>query len=144
MYVRSLLAQAGVIHSEVPGGEDYLAVDISVIFPVGTVTAQVKTGTKKPNADGSISVSTTEKWREKWATPKTPIFLVYVRLEKAPPPDWLEHGDLHTVVHARAHWLRVNGLSLPTAKLPSENRLTASTFDEWAGCFDDFGEAAGA
>ncbi|PND54435.1 hypothetical protein CRM90_27945 [Mycobacterium sp. ENV421] len=144
MYVRSLLAQAGVIHNEIPGGEDYLAVDIAAVFPVGTVTVQVKTGTATPNQDGSISVSTTPEWRAKWANTQTPVFLVYVRLEKTPPPDWLQHEDLSTVLHARALWLRVNNLSAPTVKLPSSNRLTASTFDKWADEFGDFGEAAGA
>jgi hypothetical protein len=145
MYVRSILAQAGVIHAEVPGGEDHLAVDIAVIFPVGTVTVQVKTGaSKEPNSDGSFSVSTTEKWRDKWANAKTPVFLVYVHLEEDQPPDWVDHADAHTVIHAHAHWLKVNNLSDASAKLPLDNRLTATTFDEWAEEFDAFGEAASA
>ncbi len=145
MYVRSILAQAGVVNSEVPGGEDHLAVDIAVVLPMGPITVQVKAGTKKPNRDGSISVPTTKEWREKWAAAKTPVFLVYVRLEKALASEWVDHEQLQTVVHARAHWLKVNDLSVASAKLPAQNRLTAETFDEWAEELNRlFGEVAGA
>lgn len=140
MYVRSILAQAGIIHAEVSGGEDHLAVDLTLTFPVGPVTVQVKTGTKNPNKDGSISVSTTKGWREKWQEAKTPVYLIYVRLEKEPPTDWIDHATLHTTVHARAHWVQVNDLSVATAKVPKSNRLTAATFDNWV---DDFNAAFG-
>lgn len=145
MYFRSLLAQAAVINGEISGGEDHLAVDLTVTFPVGSVTVQVKTGTKKVNKHGVIAVSTTKKWRDKWAVAKTPVYLVYVRLEKGQAADWIEHGDMHTLVHARAHWLRVDGLSDPTAKVPVANRLTSETFDEWVDDFEAaFGQAASA
>lgn len=145
MYVRSLLAQAGVVHNEVPGGEDHLAVDLTLTFPVGSVSVQVKTGTKKPNKDGSISVPTTKSWREKWQEAKTPVYLVYVRLEKEPPTDWLEHADLHTIVHARALWTQVNELSAANAKVPGTNRLTAATFESWVDDFNtSWGKAASA
>ncbi len=140
MYVRSLLAQAGVANNEIPGGEDHLAVDLTLTFPVGTVTVQVKTGTKKPNKDGSISVPTTKAWRDKWQQTKTPVYLVYVRLEKEPPADWIDHASLHTTVHARAHWVQVNNLSVASAKVTESNRLTAATFDSWV---DDFNAAFG-
>lgn len=144
MYVRSILAQAGIINTEVAGGEDHLAVDIVAVLPVGPITVQVKAGTKKPNKDGSISVSTTQAWREKWAAAKTPVFLVYVRLEKELPTDWIGHEDLHTVLHARAQWLKVNDLSVASAKLPKRNRLTAETLDKWVEEFNTaFGEVAG-
>lgn len=140
MYFRSILAQAAVIHGEIQGGEDHLAVDMTLTFPVGSVTVQVKTGTKKVTKKGTISVSTTKKWREKWAEAKTPVYLVYIRLEKNLPRDWIEHAEIHTTLHARAHWVRVNGLSEPTAKVPVMNRLTVETFDEWV---DDFNAAFG-
>lgn len=145
MYVRSLLAQAGVIHNEVSGGEDHLAVDLTLIFPVGSVSVQVKTGTQKPLKDGSISVRTTDAWRAAWQATKTPVYLVYVRLEKKPPADWIEHPDLHTVVHARALWTQANGLSEASAKLPASNRLTAATFESWVNDFNSsWGRAASA
>jgi hypothetical protein len=145
MYVRSILAQAGVVHGEVSGGEDHLAVDLTLTFPVGTVTVQVKTGTKKPNKNGSISVSTSKAWREKWQKAKTPVYLIYVRLEREPPADWIEHADLHTTIHARAHWARVNELSAASAKVPESNRLTSATFDGWVDDFNAaFGKAASA
>jgi Domain of unknown function (DUF4365) len=93
MYVRSLLAQAGVTNNEVPGGEDYLAVDIAAFFPRAIVTLQVKAGMKKPNEDGSISVPTTKAWRDKWAEAQNPVFLVYVRLEKNPSSQWDRSPD---------------------------------------------------
>lgn len=143
MYVRSLLAQVGVVHNEIPGGEDHLAVDLVLVFPVGPVTVQVKTGTKRPNKEGSIAVSTTPEWRDKWREARTPVYLVYVRLERKPPARWIEHEDLRTTVHARAHWLRVNGLSAASAKVPVRNRLTAITFDGWVKEFEQaFGKAA--
>jgi uncharacterized protein DUF4365 len=145
MYVRSILAQAAVVNNEVPGGEDHLAVDLALIFPVGSVTAQVKTGTKKPNRDGSITVSVEESWKKKWAEAKTPVYLVYVYLEKKPPLDWAEHADAHTTLHARGHWIRVNAVSAASVRVPVSNRLTADTFDEWVGDFNAlYGKAASA
>lgn len=143
MYVRSILAQAGVVHSEVAGGEDHLAVDLALLFPVGPVTVQVKTGTKRPNKDGSISVPTTGEWRDKWRQAKTPVYLIYVRLEKRPPAHWIEHAELRTTVHARAQWVRVNSLSVASVKVPVSNRLTATTLDGWVDDFERaFGKAA--
>src|SRR5680860_1579379 len=145
MYVRSLLAQAAVAHNEVPGGEDHLAVDLALIFPEGPVTVQVKCGTKQPNKDGSITVPVTAAWKKKWADALTPVYLVYVRLEKAPPADWAEHGIAHTTIHARAHWARVNAVSAASVSVPLSNRLTAETFDAWVGEFvAQFGKAASA
>jgi hypothetical protein len=62
MYFRSLLAQAGVAHGEFSPGEDYLAVDVTVEFPTGGVRVQIKTGTKRLNMDGSITVPVTDVW----------------------------------------------------------------------------------
>jgi Domain of unknown function (DUF4365) len=142
MYVRSILAQAGVINNEVPGGEDHLAVDLMLVFPVGPVTVQVKAGTTTPNRDGSITVPVEESWREKWAQTRTPVFLVYVRLEKEPPNEWVDHADLHTLLHARAHWLKVNGMSGASVRVPLANRLTVKTFESWVAEFNRFGKAA--
>lgn len=142
MYVRSLLAQAGVINNEVASGEDHLAVDLTLVFPVGPVTVQVKAGTTEPNNDGSITVSIAESWRRKWAQTITPVFLIYVRLEKDSPTDWVEHGDLHTLLHAHAHWLKVNELSGANVRVPLANRLTVETFGQWVSEFDRFGKAA--
>lgn len=143
MYVRSLLTQAGVVHNEIPGGEDHLAIDLTLTFPVGSVSVQVKTGTKSPNKDGSISVPTRQDWRDKWHAAKTPVYLVYVRLEKEPPADWIEHADLSTLIHARALWTRVNDLSVANAKVPESNRLTAATFGGWVEDFTtSWGKAA--
>jgi hypothetical protein len=71
--------------------------------------------------------------------------LVYVRLEKGQPPDWLEHPTLATTVHARAHWVRVNGLSAASASVPLGNRLSLATFATWNQQVEDcFGEVVNA
>lgn len=131
MYVRSILAQAGVGNEETTTGEDYYAVDLTVNLPSAKVSVQVKAGTKPPNRDGSFSVGTKTDWRKIWAETVMPVYLVYVHLEKRPPPDWVEHSAVCTTIHARAHWMRVNSLSAPTAKVPAANRLTVATFAEW-------------
>lgn len=136
-YVRSLLAQAGVAHSETSGGEDHLAVDVFVYFPSGACGVQIKAGTKARNKDGSITVPVVSNWKTKWAANKLPVYLVYVHLEKTSPSDWIGHEDLQTVVHAKALWAQVNHVSGMSVKLPSANQLTADTFALWAEAFDD-------
>lgn len=136
-YVRSLLAQAGVVHSETSGGEDHLAVDITVNFQSGACIVQVKAGTKDRNKDGSITVPVNEAWKAKWAANALPVYLVYVHLEKAPPSDWIGHENFQTVVHAKALWAQINHVSGKSVGLPRDNQLTADTFDLWAEAFDD-------
>lgn len=135
MYVRSLLAQAGVGHEETASGEDHLAVDLNLNFPMGTVRAQVKCGTQARNQDGSLSVSTSAKWREKWAGMAIPVYLIYVRLDKIPSDDWVDNFPLSTTTYAHAHWARVNRVLSPTVTLPASNLLTAHTFEAWATTF---------
>lgn len=143
MYFRTLLAQAAIVHSEVSGGEDHLAVDLSLTFPVGPVTAQVKSGRSTPNSDGSITVDVTESWKSKWANTKTPVYLVYVRIEKDPPIEWVEHPERHTMLHAYALWERVNDVTGASVRIPATNRLTAATFNTWVDDFNSlWGKAA--
>ncbi|MBN7296616.1 DUF4365 domain-containing protein [Mycobacteroides abscessus] len=148
MYFRSLLAQAGVANNESSSGEDHLAVDVTVEFIAGGVRVQIKTGTKSLNKDGSLTVPVKDDWKAKWSAARVPVYLVYVHLEKAPPPQWIEHEDAHTVVHARALWARVNAVKGKSVRLPAQNRLTAETFATWAGEFDEpnrgWGKAASA
>jgi hypothetical protein len=136
MYFRSLLAQAGVVHGEISSGEDHLAVDVTLEFVAGGVRVQIKTGTKSLNKDGSLTVPVKDEWKAKWSAAQVPVFLVYVHLEKAPPPQWIEHQDAYTVVHARALWARVNSVTGKSVRLPAQNRLTAETFATWASEFD--------
>ncbi|MCZ4078956.1 DUF4365 domain-containing protein [Rhodococcus sp. H36-A4] len=136
MYMRSVLTQAGVAHEEFSPGEDYLAVDGNISFATGTVRVQIKTGTTKPNKDGSITVPLRDDWIRKWALCTLPVFLVYVRLERDVGPEWLEHHDQHTVMYARAQWIRVNQVTAKSVRVPRANRLTADTFNDWAAEFD--------
>lgn len=146
MYFRSLLAQAGVAHTETTSGEDHLAVDLNVDFISGSVRVQVKTGTTRYNRDGSITVPVTDGWKAKWAASILPVYVVYVHLEKEPPADWIDHADVHTILHARALWARANSVKGKSVRLPADNRLTAETFDAWADEFEvstrEWGRAA--
>ncbi|ORA27376.1 DUF4365 domain-containing protein [Mycobacterium aquaticum] len=145
MYFRSLLAQAGVAHGEFSGGEDHLAVDVTVELVTGGVRVQIKTGTKALNKDGSLTVPVKNAWKAKWSEALVPVFLVYVHLEKKPPLDWIAHEDAHTVVHARALWAKVNAVKGQSVRLPAQNRLTAATFDTWSEEFKRaWGKAASA
>jgi hypothetical protein len=131
MYVRSLLAQAALGNNETSSGEDHLATDLSVEFRPAPVRVQVKAGCKRRNSDGSYSVSITEKWRKDWRDAKIPVYLVYVHLEHKPPAKWLEHPAVSTMVHAHAYWVRVDGVSVATVRVPTANRLTVDTFKVW-------------
>ncbi|MFZ2243060.1 MAG: DUF4365 domain-containing protein [Gordonia amarae] len=135
MYVRSLLAQAGVANAEFSPGEDHLAADANVDFPMGPVRVQIKAGRKRLNKDGSITVPVTESWKAKWAVPVIPVYLIYVRLGKEEPAAWIEHESDRTVVHATALWTRVNAVKGRSVRLPAQNRLTAATFEGWADEF---------
>jgi hypothetical protein len=131
MYVRALLAQAALANEETSPGEDHLATDLNVNFRAAPVRVQVKAGRTRRNNDGSYSVSVTEKWRRDWSAAKIPVYLVYVRLEHRPPVKWFEHPASATTVHAHAYWVRVNGLSVATVRVPTSNRLTLDTFKLW-------------
>ncbi|WP_082957225.1 DUF4365 domain-containing protein [Mycolicibacter heraklionensis] len=145
MYFRSLLAQAGVAHGEFQPGEDYLAVDVTVELPQGGVRVQIKTGTKAPNKNGSITVPVKDAWKLKWGKSRVPVFLVYVHLGKSAPAEWIEHQVEHTLVHARALWGKVNNVTGKSVTLPVKNRLTAETFDIWVDEFERaWGKAASA
>lgn len=80
MYIRTLLAQASVVHSEVSGVEDHLAVDLSLTCRIGTVTA----GQDRQEAAEqrcSITVAVTDGWKRKCANTKQPVYR-YVRLDQ--------------------------------------------------------------
>lgn len=145
MYVRSLLAQAGVANAESSPGEDHLATDGTVTFPTGMVLVQIKTGQKEPNKNGSITVPVTDAWKVKWSMQTLPVYLIYVRLQKEDASEWIEHEPKRTVVNATALWTRVNAVKGRSVRLPAKNRLTAETFDGWADEFaretDKWGKA---
>lgn len=145
-YVCSVVAQAALPIPEFKSGEDHLAVDLNVEFPVSPVRVQVKCGGRKANKSGSISVPLDAKWRSKWAQCQIPVYLVYVCLERTSPGDWIDHSDdAQTVLHAHAHWVRVNGVSAASVSIPIANRLSIDTFSTWN---DDaeacFGKGVGA
>lgn len=142
-YVCSVVAQAALPNPEFKSGEDHLAVDLNVEFPASPVRVQVKCGTRSPNKSGSISVPLDAKWRVKWSQSKIPVYLVYVRLEREQPKDWIRHdSDAHTLVHAHAHWVRVNGVSGASVSVPLSNRLSIDTFAAWNDDVEAcFGEA---
>lgn len=132
IYVRSLLAQAALGNSETSSGEDHLATDLNVDFKAAVIRVQVKAGRKRRNKDGSFSVATTQKWREDWTAAQIPVYLVYVHLEHKQPEMWFEHPTASTTVHAHAYWVRVNGVSVASVRVPMANRLTVNTFNQWS------------
>lgn len=131
MYVRGLLAQAGIRNEETSPGEDYGAVDVTVHLTHATVTAQVKTGIKKRNQDGTYSVSVTPEWCAKWAKQRVPVYLVFVALSKRHYCDLVTHGSYTTQWAAHAYWLQVNDALPGTVRVPVQNRLTLDTFVRW-------------
>jgi hypothetical protein len=134
-----------VPHGEFSPGEDYLAVDVTVELPAGGVRVQIKTGTKKLNKDGSITVPLTDAWIAKWAEAQVPVFLVYVKLDRSAPAQWIKHNPAHTVVYAWALWTQVNSVTGQSVRAPAQNRLTAKTFEAWAEEFKrNWGRAASA
>lgn len=142
-YVCAIVAQAGLPNPEFKSGEDHLAVDLNVEFPSSPVRVQVKAGTRSPNRNGSITVPLEAKWRKKWSISKIPVYLVYVRLERSRPDEWIDHSDgVHTLVHAHAHWVRVNGVSAASVRVPLANRLGIETFGQWNDELEEcFGKA---
>jgi hypothetical protein len=144
-YVCSIVAQAALPNPEFKPGEDHLAVDMNVEFPASPVRVQVKCGTITPNRSGFIRVPLEAGWRQKWAASKIPVYLVYVRLEQRHPLSWINHDDdLSTIVHAHAHWVRVNGVSGSSVSVPLSNRLSMATFELWSDELDAcFGEVVG-
>lgn len=138
MYVRAMLAQAALGNSETSPGEDHLSNDLNIHFRQGDIRVQIKAGAaKRRNKDGSFSISLKQKWRTDWAAATIPVYLVYVHLEKKIAGHWLDHPVASTTVHAHAYWVRVNGVSKATVRVPVQNRLTAATFDEWLGDLQD-------
>jgi hypothetical protein len=130
--VNYVVAQAALPNPEFKPGEDHLAVDLNVEFPASPVRVQVKAGSRKANKSGSISVPLNPKWRTKWTRSKIPVYLVYVCLERTSPGDWIDHGHAgRTLIHAHAHWVRVNGVSAASVSVPLSNRLSIDTFALW-------------
>jgi hypothetical protein len=133
MYVRSLLAQAGIAHSEGNPGEDYKAIDVTAHLSRGVVTAQVKTRISPRLSKDSTyySISVTEEWSEKWKGQVLPIYLVLVALAKREYCHMVGHGQKFTTWHAHAYWTQVNDTKRGIVRVPVQNRLTMDTFVQW-------------
>lgn len=131
MYVRGLLAQAGIRNGEPPPGEDYGAVDLTVHLTSAPVTAQIKTGRQRRNRDGTYSVTLKPEWCAKWAGQKVPVYLVFVALSKKNYCDLVSQGGYSTTWHAHAYWLQVNDAQPGTVRVPMKNRLNLDTFEGW-------------
>jgi Domain of unknown function (DUF4365) len=131
MYVRALMAQAGVASSETSPGEDYWGIDVTGLLRHGAVFLQVKSGRARRNADGSYSVSLLSDWCTKWSQQSTPIYLVYVALARRDDPAVVAHLPRSTTWHAHAYWIQVNDAEAGTVRVPVQNRLTLDTFLAW-------------
>ena len=131
MYVRALMAQAGVASTEMSPGEDYWGIDAIGLLRHGSVFIQIKAGRARRNADGSYSVAVTPEWCEKWSRQTTPIYLVYVSLARRADDAVVTHLVRSTTWHAHAYWARVNDALPGTVRVPVQNRLTLDTFLDW-------------
>jgi Domain of unknown function (DUF4365) len=131
LYMRELCALAGLQNSEPPSGEDHLAVDLSVQLPAGPAGVQVKSGTARLNNDGTLSVSLEANWVKKWSANPLPVYLLYVRLSKRDFLQLAHHGTRSTTFFLHAYWVRVNGVTGRTVRVPRENRFTVATFHLW-------------
>lgn len=132
MYVRGLLAQAGIRQEETAPGEDYGAVDLTVHLKSAPVTVQIKTATaKRRNADGTYSVPVSAVWCAKWAAQKVPVYLVLVVLSKKDYAAMVTQAARSTVWHAHAYWVQVNDAQPGTVRVPVQNRFHLGTFEVW-------------
>ena len=104
MYVKALMAQAGVGSSETSPGEDYWGVDLTGLLKHGSVFIQVKCGRARSNRDASYSVPVTPAWCERWSHQSTPIYLVYVALSRRDDSAVIEHLARSTTWYAHAYW----------------------------------------
>jgi len=131
MYVRALLAQAGIRNEESSPGEDYGAVDLTIHLTSAAVTAQVKTGIKRRNRDSTYSVTLKPEWCAKWEGQKVPVYLVFVALSRRNYCDLVTQKDFSTTLYAHAYWLQVNDAQPGTVRVPVKNRLSLDTFQCW-------------
>lgn len=131
IYVRGLLAQAGIRNEETSPGEDYGGVDLTVHLTSAPVTVQVKAGRKRRNKDATYSVPLKPEWCTKWAGQKVPVYLVFVALSKANHADLVAQHAYSTTWYAHAYWMQVNDAAPGTVRVPVENRLNLGTFQVW-------------
>lgn len=131
MYVRALMAQAGVASTETSPGEDYWGVDVIGLLKHGSVFLQVKCGRARRNGDESYSVRLLADWCEKWAHQTTPIYLVYVALSRRDDSTLVTHLAKSTTWHAHAYWTRVNDAQPGTVRVSVQNRFSLDTLLAW-------------
>lgn len=130
-YLRNICAQAGVGLNENSPDEDVSAVDCEVEFAELPVRVQVKCTSGLSIGARSKSVPIEEKWIEKWRQSLVPVYLIVVIVPKN-VADWLDHIDDGTMHRTAAFWERVDrGASLPSVKIPKNQRLTAATLSLW-------------
>lgn len=132
MYVRGLIAQAGIRHEEGSPGEDYGAVDLTAHLTSAAVTVQIKTAAgKRLNRDGTYSVPVSRAWCAKWASQQIPVYLVLVVISKKGYAEMVTQAKRSTVWHAHAYWVQVNDAQPGTVRVPVQNRLQLDTFEAW-------------
>lgn len=132
LYVRGLIAQAGIRQEETSPGEDYGAVDLTVHLASAPITVQVKTGTQhRRTKDGFYSVPVKDAWCAKWARQKVPVYLVLVVLSKSDYAAIVTQQARSTTWHAHAYWVQVNDAQPGTVSVPVQNRLHLGTFEVW-------------
>jgi hypothetical protein len=129
-YLRAVCSQAGVPMDETSPDEDIHAVDCRLNFPEMPVPVQVKCSSRHELGGRDPFVDVTAEWAQKWRQQVVPVRLVLVVV----PEDcatWLRHDRDGTWHPTAAFWVAVTGDELGRVHLPTRQRLTAETIEEW-------------
>ncbi len=133
-YVRKVCAQAHIGFDETSSGEDVLAVDGTIQYPVLGVRVQIKgsTGPSLTPQTGSLSMPIEPKWREKWRRNGPPVFMIYVLMEHE-ISSWLAQQPTNTLAGAYALWSRIDNIDLDAESVVFDRtqRFSAETVGEW-------------
>ena len=137
-YLRALCSQAGVGLTEISVDEDVLAIDAMINFAVAEARVQVKcTGQFRKNGSGATTWPAEEKWWAKWNKSGVPVYFIVIVVDPDVQAHWLDHRVDGTMHHAAAFWVRVDRMAAaPSIRVPRKQRLTVSTFREWAADVD--------
>jgi hypothetical protein len=133
-YVRKVCSQAHIGFSETSPGEDVLAIDGRIEYPVLDVRVQIKGSThySMQKQAGTISVEIEEKWRDKWGRNGSPTYFIFVLMESEVDL-WFRYDASNTLAGAYALWARIDNLP-PEAShvvLDRTQRFTAETVGAW-------------
>lgn len=133
IYLAALCVQAGFGNDPTTRDEDVRAIDGTIHFDVGSCAYQVKCTTKEFGArTHALAWPIEDKWQARWAKAQMPVYFIVVRVKEQ--QNWVKHpAELSTVLEAAAYWVKVDiGTNEKSIMIPSSQRLTAETLQDWA------------